>query len=126
MMILKLPYAIVISILIGCFSIIPVLGSIVGFAIGLLFILMANPTKVLTFVIAYVLIKQLEDNLIYPRIVGNSVGLPPIWVLVAITLGGKILGIPGMLIFVPLFSVAYVLLRKEVYIRLKKKHLEVE
>ncbi|PJI07270.1 AI-2E family transporter [Clostridium sp. CT7] len=126
MSIFNLPYAMVISILIGCFSIIPVLGSVIGFALGMLFILMANPAKVIVFVIIYAVIKQLEDNFIYPKIVGDSVGLPSIWVLAAITLGDKVLGVIGMLIFVPLFSVVYVLLRKEVYMRLNKKHLEVE
>ena len=126
MMLLKLPYALEISILIGFFALIPVLGSIIGFGLGVLLILMVNPIKAFVFMFVFLAVKQIEDNLIYPKIVGNSVGLPSIWVLVAITLGGKILGVPGMLLFIPLFSVAYVLLRKDVYTRLEKKCLEIE
>jgi predicted PurR-regulated permease PerM len=124
--ILRLPYALVVSIIIGLFSIIPVIGSAIGCVVGTLLILMVNPIKAGLFLAVFLAVKQVEDNLIYPKIVGSSVGLPPIWVLVAITLGGKILGVPGMLIFIPLFSVAYVLLRKEVYIRLKEKNLKIE
>jgi len=126
MMLLNLPYALVISILIGCLSIIPVLGSAVGCILGVFLIVMVNPIKAGIFIIIFLIIKQVEDNLIYPKIVGDSVGLPSIWVLVAITLGGKIFGVAGMITFIPLFSVVYVLLRKEVYVRLKKKSLEIE
>jgi predicted PurR-regulated permease PerM len=126
MTLLKLPYALMISILIAFLSVIPVLGSAIGCTLGVLLIVMVNPIKAGIFILVFLVIKQIEDNLIYPKIVGNSVGLPSIWVLVAITLGGKIFGVAGMIIFIPLFSVAYVLLRKEVYIRLKKKSLEIE
>ncbi|MBV7272830.1 AI-2E family transporter [Clostridium thailandense] len=126
MIILKLPYALMISVLIGFLSIIPVLGSAIGCALGILLIVMVNPVKAGVFILVFLVIKQIEDNLVYPKIVGDSVGLPSIWVLVAITLGGKTLGVAGMIIFIPLFSVAYVLLRKEVYIRLKEKGLEIE
>ncbi len=126
MIILRLPYALMISVLIGFLSIIPVLGSTIGCTLGVLLIVMVSPVKAGVFILVFLVIKQIEDNLIYPKIVGDSVGLPSIWVLVAITLGGKIFGVPGMIIFIPLFSVAYVLLRKEVYIRLKEKDLEIE
>lgn len=122
MSILKLPYAIVVSIIIGVFSVIPMIGSIIGFVLSVLLIVIADPIKAIIFIIVYVIIKQLEDNLIYPKIVGNSVGLPSIFVLVAIILGDKVLGVPGMIIAIPLSSVAYVLLRKEVNARLKEKH----
>lgn len=125
MILLRLPYALMISVLICFLSIIPVLGSAIGCALGVLLIVMVNPIKAGIFMVVFVVIKQIEDNLIYPKIVGNSVGLPSIWVLVAITLGGKIFGVAGMIIFIPLFSVAYVLLRKEVYMRLKEKGLEI-
>ncbi len=125
-MVLRLPYALVISILIAFLSIIPVLGSAIGCALSVLLIVMVNPIKAVVFLIVFLVTKQIEDNLIYPKIVGNSVGLPSIWVLVAITLGGKLLGIAGMIIFIPLSSVVYVLLRKEVYIRLKRKGLRIE
>ena len=125
-MILGLPYALVISILIAFLSIIPVLGSAIGCVLSVLLIVMVNPVKAVVFLLVFLVMKQIEDNLIYPKIVGNSVGLPSIWVLVAITLGGKLLGVAGMIIFIPLSSVVYVLLRKEVYIRLKRKGLKIE
>lgn len=126
MMLLSMPYALMISVLIGFLSIIPVLGSAIGCALSVVLIVMVNPIKAGVFLLVFLLIKQIEDNLIYPKVVGESVGLPSIWVLVAITLGGKIFGVAGMIIFIPLFSVAYVLLRKEVYIKLKQKGLKIE
>ncbi|MCD2348443.1 AI-2E family transporter [Clostridium guangxiense] len=126
MTILRLPYAIVISIIIGVFSIIPMIGSIIGFVLSVLLLLIFNPIKAVVFIVVYAIIKQLEDNLIYPKVVGNSVGLPSILVLVAIILGDKILGVAGMIISIPLFSVAYVLFRKEVYTRLERKSLKIE
>lgn len=126
MTILRLPYAIVVSIIIGAFSLIPMIGSVIGFILSVLLLLILNPTKAIIFVIVYIVIKQLEDNLIYPRVVGNSVGLPSILVLVSIIIGDKLLGVPGMLISIPLCSVVYVLLRKEMYIRLEKKSLKIE
>ena len=89
-------------------------------------LLIFNPIKAVVFIVVYAIIKQLEDNLIYPKVVGNSVGLPSILVLVAIILGDKILGVAGMIISIPLFSVAYVLFRKEVYTRLERKSLKIE
>lgn len=126
MVILRMPYAIVVSIIIGVFSIIPMIGSVIGFVLSVLLLLIFDPIKAGIFVIVYIAIKQLEDNLIYPRIVGDSVGLPSILVLVAIILGDKTLGVAGMIIAIPLFSVTYVLLRKEVYTRLEKKDLKIE
>ncbi|QAA33694.1 AI-2E family transporter [Clostridium manihotivorum] len=126
LIILKFPYALVISILIGFTAVIPVLGSFIGFAVATFLIVMVDPMKAGIFIIVFLVLKQIEDNIIYPKIVGNSVGLPSIWVLVAITVGGKTLGVAGMIIFIPLFSVAYVLFRREVYSRLKKKKLEIK
>lgn len=126
MTILRLPYAIVVSIIIGAFSIIPMIGSVIGFILSVLLLLILNPMKAVIFVIVYAVVKQLEDNLIYPRIVGNSVGLPAILVLVSIILGDKLLGVPGMLISIPLCSVVYVLFRKEMYTRLEKRSLKIE
>lgn len=126
MVILRMPYAIVVSIIIGIFSIIPMIGSVIGFVLSVLLLLILDPIKAGIFIIVYIVIKQLEDNLIYPRIVGDSVGLPSILVLVAIILGDKTLGVAGMIIAIPLFSVTYVLLRKEVYTRLEKKDLKIE
>lgn len=125
MIIFKFPYAIVVSVLIACTSLIPVLGSFIGCAIGAFLIVMVNPVQAGLFLLLFLVLQQIEGNLVYPRVVGDSVGLPAIWVLVAITLGGKMMGVAGMIIFIPLFSVAYVLFRKEVYKRLKKKNIKI-
>lgn len=126
MLIFNFPYALVISILIAFAAIIPVLGSLIGCVIAVFLIVMVNPMKAGLFIIVFLILKQIEDNLIYPKVVGNSIGLPSIWVLVAITIGGKMFGIAGMIMFIPLFSVAYVLFRKEVYERLAKKELKID
>ncbi|URZ05490.1 AI-2E family transporter [Clostridium felsineum] len=126
MTILRLPYAIEVSIIIAFFSVIPMIGSVIGFVLSVLLLLLFSPIKAGIFIFVFIAIKQLEDNLIYPRIVGNSVGLPAILVLVAITLGGKVFGVAGMIMSIPLFSVAYVLIRREVYIRLEKKSLKIQ
>lgn len=125
MTIFNFPYALVGSVIIAVTSIVPVLGSIIGCILVEFLIVMVNPAKAVMFLIVYIVIKQLEDNLIYPRIVGNSVGLPPIWVLFVITIGGKLMGVAGMIIFIPAFSVIYVLFRRVVYRKLKKKGIEL-
>lgn len=126
MIIFNFPYALVVSILIAFTSLIPLLGSFIGCAVGAFLIVMVNPVKAGLFLIVFLVLQQIEGNIVYPRVVGNSVGLPSIWVLVAITIGGNMMGVTGMIIFIPLFSVGYVLFRKEVYKRLKKKNIAVE
>lgn len=127
MLIFKMPYAAVISVLVGFTALIPVFGAFIGTAIGALLILFDNPMKALWFVVFIVVLQQLEGNLIYPKVVGKSVGLPGIWVLVAVTLGGTAGGITGILLSVPLCSVIYNLLAHLVKVRLKKKdELETE
>lgn len=125
MTIFRIPYAITISVLIACTALIPVLGSFIGCAVGIFLIVIVSPGKALLFIILFLVLQQIEGNVVYPRVVGNSVGLPSLWVLVAITIGGKMMGVAGMIIFIPLFSVAYVLFRKEVYRRLEKKRIKV-
>ena len=88
---------------------------------GAFLIFMVDPMKAVVFVILFLLLQQIEGNLIYPRVVGNSVGLPAIWVLVAVTVGGNLMGILGMLIFIPIVSVLYALLREWMYGRLEKR-----
>ncbi len=127
MLIFKMPYAAVISVLVGFTALIPVFGAFIGTAIGALLILFDNPMKALWFVVFIVILQQLEGNLIYPKVVGKSVGLPGIWVLVAVTVGGTVGGVLGILLSVPLCSVIYNLLAYLVKVRLKKKdELEVE
>ncbi|MBE6820721.1 MAG: AI-2E family transporter [Ruminococcaceae bacterium] len=127
MLIFKMPYAAVISVLVGFTALIPVFGAFIGTALGALLIVFDNPMKALWFVVFIVVLQQLEGNLIYPKVVGKSVGLPGIWVLVAVSIGGTAFGIPGILLSVPLCSVVYNLTAYLVKVRLKKKEeLETE
>lgn len=121
----KFPYALVISVLIGFTALIPYVGAFLGCAVGILMIFTVNPVKALVFIILFNVLQQIEGNVIYPRVVGKSVGLPATWVLVAITVGGSLMGIVGMLIFIPLVSVLYTLFREWVYKRLDKKKLNI-
>jgi len=121
MSIFRFPYALMISVLIAVTALIPIFGAMIGCVVGALLILIVAPQKVLWFIILFLVVQQLEGNLIYPYVVGNSVGLPPIWVLVAVTLGGSLMGILGMLLFIPLCSVCYSLLRDDVRLRLDRK-----
>ena len=86
---------------------------------------MVSPVKALACLVVFFVLQQLEGNLIYPHVVGNSVGLPSIWVLAAVTIGGSLMGVVGMLVFIPLVSVMYALFREWVYGRLKKKGLKI-
>lgn len=121
MAILQMPYALLISVLIAFTALIPMFGAFIGCAVGALLIFMVSPVKALIFVIVFLVLQQIEGNFIYPHVVGNSVGLPPIWVLVAVTLGGNLMGVVGMLIFIPFMSVVYTLLRGIVNRRLGLK-----
>lgn len=126
MSIFRMPYALTISVLIALMSLIPIFGSFIGCAAGAFLIVFANPLQALIFVAMFLVIQQIEGNLIYPHVVGNSVGLPSIWVFVAVILGGKLFGIVGMLIFIPLCSVIYTLLREWMYRRIKIRKLGKE
>ena len=110
---------------IACTSIIPVIGAFIGCLFGAFLIVMVDPFRALIFIILFVVVQQLEGNLIYPRVVGGSIGLPSMWVLVAVTVGGSLMGIAGILLFIPLCSVLYALLRKTVYKRLDKKRIDI-
>lgn len=120
MTILRFPYALMISVLIAFTALIPLFGAFIGCFVGAFLILMVSPMKAFWFILLFLLIQQLEGNLIYPRVVGSSVGLPAIWVLVAVTLGGNTLGIAGMLLSIPLCSVLYTLFRQATKQRLKQ------
>lgn len=113
MQLFRFPYANMIGALIGFTALIPVAGAYIGAAVGVFMIFTADPLKALFFLIFIVVLQQLEGNLIYPRVVGASIGLPGIWVLAAITIGGALLGIGGMLLGVPLAATAYQLLRDD-------------
>lgn len=124
--IFKMPYALLISVVIAFLSLIPIVGAFMGCFIGALLILMVNPWEAIAFVAIFLVIQQIEGNLIYPRVVGSSIGLPAIWVLVAVTVGGSAFGIAGMLVFIPLTSVVYSLLREWMYKRLSDRHIPKE
>lgn len=124
--IFKMPYALLISVVIAFLSLIPIVGAFMGCAIGALLILMVNPWEAIGFVAIFLVLQQIEGNLIYPRVVGSSIGLPAIWVLVAVTVGGSAFGIVGMLVFIPLTSVVYSLMREWLYKRLKAKNIPKE
>ncbi len=115
MLIFGLPYATMIGALIAFTSFIPVAGAYIGAGLGALLILAVSPFEALMFLILIIVLQQLEGNLIYPRVVGASVGLPAIWVLAAVTVGGGILGILGMLLGVPLAAAAYRILREDIH-----------
>ena len=122
MIILRLPYAGAISVLVGFTALIPVFGAFIGTIIGAFLIFMVNPLQSVIFVIFIIVLQQLEGNLIYPHVVGKSVGLPGIWVLVAVTIGASINGVLGMLLSVPLASILYSILKTDVNLKLKKKN----
>lgn len=117
MTILRLPYAVLIGVLIGFTALIPIVGAFIGCFVGAFLILVDNPLKALVFVVVFLILQQIEGNLIYPRVVGNSVGLPAIWVLAAVMAGGSLFGVLGMLFFIPLVSTLYGLIREDAYRR---------
>ena len=121
LMVLRLPYALLIGVLIAFTSLIPVFGAFIGWAVGAFLMLIISPMDALLFSAVFFTLQQIEGNMIYPHVVGNSVGLPSIWVLVAVTLGGSMMGVVGMLIFIPLCSVLYTLLRDTVNERLRRR-----
>ena len=122
--ILKMPYALLIGIIISFTALIPIFGAFIGCVLGGLLIFMVSPKQAILFILVFLILQQIEGNLIYPHVVGSSVGLPSIWVLAAVTIGGNLLGIIGMLIFIPLVSVLYTLFREYVYLRLKRQHIK--
>lgn len=119
--VLQFPYALLIGILIAFTALIPIFGAFIGCAVGAFLILVADPMKAIWFVVIFLILQQIEGNLIYPHVVGGTIGLPSIWVLVAVSIGGSLMGVVGMLIFIPLTSVVYTLFRETVNKRLKRK-----
>jgi predicted PurR-regulated permease PerM len=120
MLIFNFPYATMIGCLVGFTALIPVAGAYIGAAVGAFMIFTVDPLKAVFFVIFLVVLQQLEGNLIYPRVVGASIGLPGVWVLAAVTIGGGVLGVGGMLLGVPLAAAVYQLLRNDVARREKE------
>lgn len=116
--ILRYPYTLLIGVLISFTALIPILGAWIGSAISFVLIFMVNPIQALWFIVIFNVLQQIEGNFIYPHVVGGSVGLPSLWVLFAVTIGGSLMGVLGMLVFIPLLSVFYKLLRENVNTRL--------
>lgn len=114
MSIFRFDYVVMIGVLIAFTSLIPVVGAFIGCFIGAFLILVDDPIKAVWFLLLFIIVQQIEGNLIYPHVVGNSVGLPSIWVLAAVTVGGSLMGVVGMLVFIPLLSTVYVLLKEDV------------
>lgn len=125
MNIFKMPYSLLVSVLIGVTALIPVFGAFIGTIPAVFLILIINPIQALWFIVFILCLQQLEGNIIYPRVVGNSVGLSAIWVMLAMLVGGSTLGLLGMLIGIPIFSVAYQLIREYTNKRLNKKEIEI-
>lgn len=113
LLLLKIPYAVLIGVLVGFTALIPIVGAYIGAGVGILMIITDTPAKAITFVIFLVILQQVEGNLIYPRVVGSSIGLPGIWVLAAVTVGGGVGGIVGMLAAVPLTAGLYQIIRED-------------
>ena len=126
MAILKMPYIPLVSVIIALTALIPVVGAFVGCIVGAFFILVNDPLQAATFVVMFPVLQQLENNLIYPRVVGTSIGLPGMWVLVAVTIGGEIMGVGGMFIMIPLVSVLYALAKEYTDKRLVRKGVPQE
>ncbi|MBP1561226.1 MAG: AI-2E family transporter [Oscillospiraceae bacterium] len=126
MLILRMDYVALISVLIAFTALIPMVGAFIGCFIGTFLLLMEDPMQALFFVIMFLVLQQIEGNLIYPKVVGESVGLPAIWVLFVVTIGGKLMGVFGMLVMIPTASVLYALFREFVVKRLKGKSARVQ
>ena len=122
--ILRMPYALLIGVLIAFTALVPIFGAFIGCAVGSFLIFMVSPKQAILFIIVFLVLQQIEGNLIYPPVVGESVGLPSIWVLAAVTIGGNLMGSVGMLVFIPLLSVLYTIFREFVYLRLKERHIK--
>ena len=122
MFLLQIPYASTISVLVGFTALIPVFGAFIGTFIGAFLIFMVEPFKALIFIIFIIILQQLEGNIIYPKVVGKSVGLPSIWVMVAVTIGASIYGVLGMILSVPLCSILYSIIKTDVNLKIEEKN----
>lgn len=126
MTIFKFPYALMISLIIAITALVPMVGAFIGCIIGAFLIIVVSPIKAFWFVIMFLIIQQIEGNLIYPHVVGKAAGLPSIWILVAVTVGGSLMGVLGILLFIPISSILYTLLKETLNYRLKLKNINVD
>ena len=126
MSIFRMSYVPLVSVLVAVTAFVPVVGAWIGCVLGAFFILVNNPLQAFWFVLLFLILQQIENNLIYPRVVGTSIGLPSMWVLVAVTIGGDLMGVAGMLLMIPLASVLYTLLREYSGYRLQARSIDPE
>ena len=126
MLIFQFPYAPMIGAFVGVTALIPIVGAYLGAAVGAFMIVTVDPLKALLFIVFILILQQVEGNLIYPKVVGSSIGLPGMWVLAAVTIGGGLLGIGGMLLGVPFAATVYKLIRNDVNERMKNKKGEAK
>ncbi len=123
--IFQIPFAVLIGVVVGFTSIIPIVGAFFGAGISSFLLLIENPIQAVYFLIIFIVIQQIEGNLIYPKVVGDSIGLPAMWVLAAVSIGGTLMGVSGILLCIPLASVLYGLLRETVHTKLKEKDIQI-
>lgn len=113
MLILRLPYAVMIGVFIGCTALIPIAGAYIGAIVGVIMIFTVSPIKAVFFIVFILILQQLENQLIYPKVVGSSIGLPGIWVFASVMIGGGLFGIQGVLFGIPTVSVIYQLIKND-------------
>lgn len=126
MLIFRFPYAVLVAALVSVSALIPIVGAFIAAIVGALLMLVSNPMQALWFLVLFLVLQQIEGNLIYPRVVGDSIGLPALWVLAAVMVGGNLFGVLGMLAGVPFAAVVYVLVRESVGERLARKKVPDE
>ena len=126
MAILKMPYIPLVSVLVAVTAFIPIVGAWVGCAVGAFFMLVNDPIQAVWFVLMFLIVQQIEGNLIYPKVVGNSIGLSGMWVIAAISIGGDLFGIAGMFLMIPFASVIQTILREEVAVRVYARKINPE
>ena len=126
MAIFRMPYIPLVSVLVAVTAFIPIVGAFAGCILGALFILVDNPVQAVWFVAMFLILQQIENNLIYPRVVGTSIGLPGMWVLLAVQIGGEVMGVAGMFLMIPMVAVLYVLLREVANHRLNKRGIDAD
>ena len=123
-LIFRFPYALIIAVLTSVTALIPIFGALIAMIIGAILIAITNPIQAIVFMAVFQIVQQIEGNFIYPKVVGKSVGLSPMWTLLAITAGGNLFGIPGMLIGLPLASIIYALIRETINNKIKQKNIK--
>ena len=125
MLILRLPYAVMIGVFIGCTALIPIAGAYIGAIVGVIMIFTVSPIKAVFFIVFILILQQLENQLIYPKVVGSSIGLPGIWVFASVMIGGGLFGIQGVLFGIPTVSVIYQLIKNDL-IQRENAHISIE